>query len=177
MGTGVRENLINYAKCIMVWEPSNGFKVKISSFLKKVCKLKATMKIKCFRISEIHRGLKGISLVRCSFQLPPDQLLHPNWFQSKHLQSEECLPGSAVYGNKWKAGQKAGDAKVWWALQADLASAAGPRDAHNARSLVEPWLFNWDSLYDAMESCGRTWNIVLHQELRLVDPRSTRSLP
>ena len=29
------------------------------------------MKIKCFRISEIHRGLKGISLVRCSFQLPP----------------------------------------------------------------------------------------------------------
>ena len=80
MGTGVRENLINYAKCIMVWEPSNGLNVKISSFLKKVCKLKARMKIKCFRISEIHRGLKGISLVRCSFQLPPtpDQLLHPN---------------------------------------------------------------------------------------------------
>ena len=126
----------------MVWEPSNGFNVKISSFLKKVCKLKARMKIKCFRISEIHRGLKGISLVRCSFQLPPDQLLHPNWFQSKHLQSEECLPGSAVYGNKWKAGQKAGDAKVWWALQADLASAAGPRDAHNARSLVEPWYYH-----------------------------------
>ena len=60
------------------------------------------------------------------FPASPDQLLHPNWFQSKHLQSEECLPGSAVYGNKWKAGQKAGDAKVWWALQADLASAAGP---------------------------------------------------